>query len=216
MAVLDDKQVGQLKEAFAALVNPVELVMFTQEFECESCNVVSGLLEEIGALSDKISVTVKDFVADAEEAAKYGVDKIPAIVVLGERDYGIRFFGVPGGYEFTTFIKDIIAVSKREHGLSEKITAELKKVDKPVHLQVLVSPTCPYCPAAVGSAHALAMASDNIIADMVETSTFPHLVNKYNVKGVPHTVINEKEGVVGAVPEVELVQKILQTIKEDG
>ena len=70
-----------------------------------------------------------------------GIDKIPAIAIIGERDYGIRFFGVPGGYEFTTFIKDIISVSKREHGLSNAIATELKKVDKPVHLQVLVSPT---------------------------------------------------------------------------
>jgi hypothetical protein len=57
------------------------------------------------------------------------------------------------------------------------------------------------------------LASDNIVADMVETSTFPHLVNKYNVKGVPHTVINEEESVVGAVPETELAQKIVATIQ---
>jgi glutaredoxin-like protein len=141
MAVLDEKQVEQLKEAFAQLVHPVEIVMFTQEFECESCNVVRELLEEIGALSDKITLTVKDFVADAEDAKKYGVDKIPAIIIAGEKDYGIRLFGIPGGYEFTSFIKDIINVSKREHGLSDAVVAELDKVNKPVHLQVLVSPT---------------------------------------------------------------------------
>lgn len=56
------------------------------------------------------------------------------------------------------------------------------------------------------------MASDDIRADMIETSEFPHLVNKYNVKGVPHTVINEKEEVVGAVAETELLQKILKAI----
>ena len=138
---MNDKQIEQLREAFAQLAHPVEIVMFTQEFECESCTVIRGLLEEIGALSDTITITIKDFVADAEEAAKYKVNKIPAIIIIGERDYGIRFFGIPGGYEFTTFIKDIINVSRREHGLPDAIVTELEKVDKPVHLQVLVSPT---------------------------------------------------------------------------
>lgn len=141
MGILDEKQQAQLKEAFAGLVDPVELVMFTQEFECENCEVVRGLLEEIADISDKITVTIKDFVADAGEAGQLKVDKIPAIIVRGDKDYGIRFFGVPGGYEFTTLIKDIINVSKRQHGLSDKILEDLKKVDKPVHLQVLVSPT---------------------------------------------------------------------------
>lgn len=141
MAVLNEEQLQQLKEAFAGLVNPVELIMFTQEFECESCRIVHDLLDDIGGLSDKITVTIKDFAADADEARTYGVDKIPAVIIRDERDCGIRFFGIPGGYEFTTFIKDIINVSKREHGLSDAVAAELKKVDKPVHLQVLVSPT---------------------------------------------------------------------------
>ncbi len=141
MAVLNKKQMQQLREAFTELVDPVELIMFTQEFECESCRMVHGLLDDIGGLSDKIRITIKDFVADADAARAHGVDKIPAVVICGKRDYGVRFFGIPGGYEFTTFTKDIIKVSRKEHGLSDAVAAELRKVEKPVHLQVLVSPT---------------------------------------------------------------------------
>jgi glutaredoxin-like protein len=212
MAVLNDKQREQLKDAFGALVHPVAMVMFTQEFECQNCRTVRELLEEIADISDKITVSIKDFVADGGEAENYGVDKIPAIILLGDRDYGIRFFGVPGGYEFTTLIKDILRVSKREHGLSDDIIQELENVNSPVHLQVMVSATCPYCPAAVSAAHAFAMARDVIRADMIETATFPHLVNKYNVQGVPHTVINEKESVAGAVSEMELAKKVVAAV----
>jgi glutaredoxin len=89
---------------------------------------------------------------------------------------------------------------------------ELAKIDQPVHMQVLISPTCPYCPGAVRTAHRFAMASDHITADMVESSEFPFLAVKYNVHGVPHTVINEEHSVAGSRPEMEVAQAILKAI----
>ena len=56
------------------------------------------------------------------------------------------------------------------------------------------------------------MASDNITADMVEGSEFSFLVVKYNVHGVPHTVINEKHSIVGAQSEIECAHAILKAI----
>ena len=56
------------------------------------------------------------------------------------------------------------------------------------------------------------MASDHISADMVETSEFPFLAVKYNVHGVPHTVINEEHSIVGAEPEMEFAREILKAI----
>ena len=72
---------------------------------------------------------------------KYGVDKIPATVLVGDKDYGIRFYGVPAGYEFTVLIEEIRDIGKRDTGLNKKVLAEVAKIDKPVHLQVLISPT---------------------------------------------------------------------------
>ena len=72
---------------------------------------------------------------------KYGVDKIPATVLVGDKDYGIHFYGVPGGYEFNVLIEDILNIGKRDAELSNDVLAELNKVDQPVHLQVLISPT---------------------------------------------------------------------------
>jgi alkyl hydroperoxide reductase subunit AhpF len=100
-----------------------------------------GLLEEVAALSEKISLEAYDFVKEADLAKKYGIDKIPATALLGDRDYGIRFYGVPAGYEFTSLIEDIIDVSKRDSGLPKELLDELSKIDKPVHIQILISPT---------------------------------------------------------------------------
>jgi glutaredoxin-like protein len=141
MAVLKDKDKEKVKEIFKGITDKVVIVMFTQEHECPHCEMTRVMLEEISVLSDKISLEVHDFVAEKDLADKYGVDKIPATVLVGDKDYGIRFYGVPAGYEFTVLIEEIKEVGKRDPGLRKEVMAELGKVDTPVHLQVLISPT---------------------------------------------------------------------------
>ena len=213
MAVLNDDVKKQLTGAFAELQNDVKIVMFSQEMECQYCTATHELLEEIASLSDKITFEVLDFVKDAEKAKEYGVDKIPCTILLaGETDYGIRFYGVPAGYEFATLIQDIAMVSKRDAGLSDEVKGLLAQIDEPVHMQVLVSPTCPYCPKAVLAAHKFAMQSFLIRGDMVEITEFPFLAVKYEVQGVPMIVINEEHRIPGAVPEADLAKIVAHAI----
>jgi len=141
MAIIPEKDRKKLTDIFKSLSNDVRVIFFTQEFECEHCKMTRNLLEEVAALSEKISLETYDFVKEAELAKKYGIDRIPATALLGDRDYGIRFYGVPAGYEFTSLIEDIMDISKRDAGLPEEILNELSKIDKPVHIQVLISPT---------------------------------------------------------------------------
>ena len=141
MGALKEKDKEKVANIFKGIEKDVKIVMFTQEMECPRCEMTRLMLEEVSGLSEKLSLEVHDFVAEADLAKKYGVDKIPATVILGDKDYGIRFYGVPAGYEFNVLIEDIMDAGKRNPGLSEEVMAELAKVDKPVHLQVLISPT---------------------------------------------------------------------------
>jgi glutaredoxin-like protein len=128
------------------------------------------------------------------------------------RDYGIRYFGIPSGYEFSSLIEDIMMVSSGQSGLSAATKEVLANLEKPVHLQVFVTPTCPYCPQAVLLAHKLAFESDKVKADMVEAIEFPHLSMKYQVQGVPRTVINETVHQEGAAPEAMLLAKLKEAV----
>jgi len=141
MGILKEKDLKKVKDVFKDIDHDVRIVMFTQEMECPHCEMTRTMLEEISGLSGKISLEVHDFVADKDLAKRYGVDKIPATVLVGDKDYGIRFYGVPAGYEFTVLIEEIRDIGKRDTGLNKRVLAELGKVDKPVHLQVLISPT---------------------------------------------------------------------------
>lgn len=217
MALLKDQDKQHLQEEFTKrLKNPVKLVVFTQTIACDFCEQTEEIAQEVAGLSDKITVEVYNFVADKAVADQYGVDKIPATVIEGERDYGIRFFGIPSGYEFSSLIEDIMMVSSGESGLSEDTKKSIATVKDPVHIQVFVTPTCPYCPGAVVLAHKLAMENENIKGDMVESTEFPHLAQKYNVMGVPRSVINETTHIEGAVPEAMFVAQLMEALNPDG
>jgi len=202
-----------VREVFSRLNNPVKIINFTQTLECQYCRETRELLEEITALSDKLSLEVYNFQFDRSVAERYGVDKIPATILFAETapHSRIKFYGIPAGYEFTALLEDIVDISNNKTDLSPEIVADLKKVTWPVHIQVFSTPTCPYCPAAVRTAHRFALLNENIRADMIEAIEFPHLAQKYNVRGVPRSIINENIIIDGAVSEKQFLEKILSS-----
>ncbi|MFB0517106.1 MAG: thioredoxin family protein [Candidatus Neomarinimicrobiota bacterium] len=209
MVLLNDSVREEIKKRFVELVNPVKIVNFTQMIECDYCGDTRRIMEEVAGLSDKISLEVFNFIEDKDQAAAYHIDKIPATVVMGERDVGIRFYGIPSGYEFVTLLEDIVMVSEGDSGLAESTRQKLAALTDPVHLQVFVTPTCPYCPRVVHLAHQFALESDKVVADMVEVIEFPHLGQRYGVMGVPKTVANEQSAAEGALPEAQFLERVL-------
>ena len=215
MSFLKNEDRKFVEDIFKTLKNNVKLVMFTQEVECQYCRETRQILEEISTLSDKVDLNIFNFQLDKVQVQKYNIDKIPATVVLGEKDYGIRFYGIPSDYEFGSLIEDIVDVSRSDTNLSDDIKAQIAQINKPVHLQVFVTPTSPYCPAAVRLAHKLAITNDYITADMIETTEFPHLAMRYNVNEVPRMVVNDAIPIEGALPEQIFVDKILEAFENN-
>jgi glutaredoxin-like protein len=216
MPLLNDEIAGHVKQELAELVGSVRLVVFSQEFECEFCAETWQLIEEVAALSDRATAEIYNFVTDKEKTEELSVDKIPAIAVIGTRDYGVRFYGIPSGYEFVSLLQAIKLVAAGEPELSEETVKALAGVNEPVHVQVFVTPTCPYCQSAVMLAHQLAVASPMVRSDMVEAMEFPHLATKYQVMGVPRTVINETTHIEGAAPEPMVVEKLQEALTSTG
>jgi glutaredoxin-like protein len=215
--MLDKNTAQKARELLGELKGKVRLLVFTQETECMFCAQNKELAEDMAGLSDRITVEVFDFLKDGEAVKRYGIDKIPALAVTGENgDHGIRFYGIPSGYEFISLVEAVKLVSNGEHGLSEDTVRRVSGLKTPVHIEVYVTPTCPYCPRAVVLAHKLALLSEHIRADMVEAIEFPHLAVKHAVMGVPKSVINETHYVEGAVPEKSFVDKLLNAVGGKG
>lgn len=213
MSLIPEEHMEHLKsELGEKLEKPVKIIMFTQEVECQFCSQTKELINEMAGLNPKIQVEIHDFLADTQKARNYGVDKVPAIIITGEKDYGVRFYGLPFGYELQTLIEGIINVSRGRTDIPEEIKLRLKEIKTPVHVQVFVTLTCPHCAKMAAIAHEFAIENEFIKADVINTNEFPHLGLKYNVMGVPKTVINDKIEFIGVLPEDLFLEHILLAI----
>ena len=141
MALLSDKDRAAVQKEFEKLVNPVKVIVFSQELGSETCRQTEWLVKEVAECSDKVSVELLNLVLDRERAEAYGVNRVPAVVVEGERDYGIRFFGLPSGYEFTNLIDSMVVASTGQPSLSAETQSALAGLPGPVHIQVFTTPT---------------------------------------------------------------------------
>ena len=110
--------------------------------QSETGPIAEQLLTELAALNAHVKLTVHDAGVEPDAARNAGVEGLdPVLVFSGEGVKGkLRYLGLPNGHEFRTLLETLIAVSRKDSGLSEPSKAALAKVEKPVHLQVFVTP----------------------------------------------------------------------------
>ncbi|MGC8608821.1 MAG: protein disulfide oxidoreductase [Thermoplasmata archaeon] len=205
------------------LKNDVDLVVFTSDnAECKYCKESVQLSTEVSELSDKIHLKVYNFDNDKDKVESYGVEKYPATIVSknGVEDGRIVYYGLPSGYEFGSLIEDLKNVSIGEAEVSSKATEVISKIDKPITIKVYVTPTCPYCPRAVGTAHKFALINKNIKGEMIEALEFENESEEVGVSSVPHIVINNgnsKDDVtfVGAYPDDQFAEYVMEAYNHE-
>ncbi|HEY7186859.1 MAG TPA: thioredoxin family protein [Vicinamibacterales bacterium] len=213
MALLSDQDRQTVRERLAAIQRPVTLLFFTQTIGApESAYVTRRVLDELVSLNDRLSLEEVSLVLDRERAAQYGIDDIPAVVLLRDDgvDTRIRFLGAPAGYEFMSLIEAAVLAGTDDSGLSANARALVSEhVSEPLDIRVFVTPTCPHCPRAVTLAHRLAVEHPQIRATCVEATEFMDLSRRYNVTGVPKTVVNDSIEILGALPEDQFVRSVV-------
>jgi len=142
MPLITEDVAADLKVELAKLKDPVRLAVFSQALADPHSEQVKRLALELAALDPKLSVESYNFVLDKEKVQSLGIKRTPAIAVLGqEKDYGIRLYGMPSGYEFGLLIDTIIDVSQGASTLAEETKQALAALDKNVHVQVFSTPT---------------------------------------------------------------------------
>src|SRR4030095_14788162 len=212
MVLLSEKHRETFRARLATLQRPVTILFFTQTIGApETVYLTKRVLEEVVGLSDRLTLEEVNLVLDRERAAQYGIEHIPAIVLLKDgADTRIRFLGAPAGYEFVSLVEAVILAGSDDSGLSANTRALVAEhVTSPLDIQVCVTPTCPHCPRAVTLAHRLAAENPNIHATCVEATEFMDLSRRFNVTGVPKTVVNDTVEILGALPEDQFVRTIV-------
>lgn len=218
-ALIPAQEKARLKRDFRKhLKGDVSLRLFTQRpspiaipgRDCRYCPQVQQLLEELAGLSPKLKLETVDFYAEADEAREQGIPRIPAIVMGPESGGRARFYGLPLGYELPVFIESLKSVSRGATRLSVNTRKQLRRVNRPVRLQVFVTPGSEVSAGMALLAHAMAVECAHVTADVIEAEEFPDLARRYGVRQVPLTVINEIATVNGMVSEGELLERVMQ------
>ena len=187
-----------------------------EDLVCRYCKETEELYKEVIELSDLLKLETYTIENNKEKFDEYKVERIPTAVIKGHNKGLIRFVGIPAGYEFATLLEDLIDASKGKVDLKERNKRKVEAVKEPLHIQVFVTPTCPYCPRAVRIAHKMAFLNENILADMVEASEFPNLSEKYGVYAVPKIVVNDKVEFEGALPEDQFIREVLKAVEKNN
>ena len=183
-------------------------MFFEQTFGCDTCAPTRRVLEQIAEDNPDVALETLNLVLDQEKAAEYGVDRVPAVIISAPGCDRIRYYGAPLGNELPTLLEAIHIAATGETAFSEQNRTRLKTLSAPMTLQVFFTPTCVYCPQMISLANRAAIESPFVSAVAIDATEFPDLVRRYNVNGVPKTVINDAVEIMGAAPEDAFVAAI--------
>jgi alkyl hydroperoxide reductase subunit F len=210
--IIDEKVKKEITPFLEKLTDRVQLILFIEKKNCQFCEKQRELLEELSSLSNNLELSIHDRIQHADEAQKQGIDKVPATIIAGKQDFGIRFFGLTAGHEFSSLVQAIIMVGAGKSGIPPDLERMIQEIKHEVHIEVMTTLSCPYCPKAVHAAHQLAMTNEHIRADMIESEEFPDLARRYDVYGVPKTMINGTHGFDGAQPVQTVYLEVLKAV----
>ncbi len=209
---MDDATKEQVIELFTGIVNDVTAHLFLEEKECLYCNDVKDMVDQLGELTDKLTVVEHKGSLDTGLAKEWGVEHHPAIVLHGKDKYNVKFYGIPAGHEFGALVGSIIDVSTGTAPLPLDVIEDIVSIDKPINIKVFVTPQCPYCPNMTRLAHQASILNPMISSEMIESLEFQELTTKYEVFGVPKTIINETTTIDGLSPVEMFVEKLFESI----
>ena len=218
MPLLSDADRQSVMTRLASLEHSVTMLFFSQTIgEPASALTARQILAEISSLNDRVVLEDVNFILDKDRAAQFGIDRIPAIVLLRDgEDTRIRFLGAPSGYEFASLVDAVVLAGTGESGLTPQSRATIAAHGGAVDIKVFVTPSCPHCPRVVTLAHRMAVESPSVVATCIEATEFLDLAQRYRVTGVPKTIV-EGTGVelLGAVSEATFVETVLSDAKLD-
>jgi glutaredoxin-like protein len=219
-------EIDNVKREMGKLREKVVLKLFT-DFKtqedgsklrrCMACEGTFELLKTLEDLSNgKLQIEEISTEENEEEAIKFNVTKIPAILFVDENDTEIiRYLAHPTGSEFVPFLNSIQYFSGVRPYYADQILTHLKKIRKS-NMKIFITPTCPYCPATVPVLTLFALVSKGkISAEVIDVNLNPDLGMKYEVQGVPMTVINEKEVIHGMFTPQDLLDKLVGSKDRD-
>ncbi len=177
----DAAMVQQLQTVFSRMGQPLVLRLYLDGRPVS--RELEGYMETLAALTD--CLTVEKGEGEPEE-------ELPCVRVCRAdgTDTGLAFHGVPGGHEFTSFVLGLYNAAGPGQSLDPREEQEIRALDQPLRMQVLVSLSCTMCPELVTAAQRIASLNPQVTAEVYDLNHFPQLRDRYQVMSVPCLVLN--------------------------
>ncbi len=179
----------QLTDLFSRMQRDILVKIFTApDAKGDEMRV---FMQEVADCGAKIHL---EFLSDQDEqVANYQVERFPAAVLcdLEGNDLRIRFSGIPGGHELTSLALALYRAATNS-GLEEsQISAITQKVQSPLKLQAAISLSCHLCPTLVTNTIQMALATEQIRMEMIDTGLYPEFKDRYEIMSVPSLIVND-------------------------
>ncbi|MFX1498304.1 MAG: thioredoxin family protein [Promethearchaeota archaeon] len=225
--MFSSNEIENIKREMGKLKNTVVLKLFTdfktetdgsKNRNCAACQGTYTLLRTLEEYSNgKLKIEEYSIVENKDISKKYDVTRIPAIIFTDEDDKEvIRYSTHPTGAEFVPFLNSIQYFSGVRPFYEDQILTNLKKIPKS-QIKIFITQTCPYCPQTVPVLTLFAIVSKGkLTVDVIDVDLNPEIAIAYQVQGVPHTVINEKENIYGMFTPQDLLDALTKGQRDFG
>jgi thioredoxin reductase (NADPH) len=192
---------AQLEALFAKMENP--LVLHAVLDGRPVSEELKSFLSELTSLTSKLSLHLEQ-----GEGESPGTPCVKALNTDGT-ETGIVFHGVPGGHEFNSFVIGLYNASGPGQNLEAGLTDQIRAINHPVSMKVLVSLSCTMCPELVMAAQRIATMNPLVKADIYDLNHFPALRDEYNVMSVPCLVLEPQGKVSFGKKNVEQLLRLV-------
>ncbi len=198
----------KIKETVGNIKEKMTILVFSNNDK--NSKVAVGLIKDLQSIFPKnISIKIIDK-KDKKKMEKHSVSFFPTIKFLDKenKDHGVIFEGTPMGYELKSLLAVIRFFGMNTTQLPDKEYCDVVALKDSVTIEVLVTPSCPYCSDAVIVAHAIAFENSKIKAININAEQHQKKANKYNVSSVPLIIYNGKKQEAGGKSIVEMIYQL--------
>lgn len=198
---LDTNIKTQLQTYLQMLREPIVLAASLDD--SAGAKEMSALLEEIAAMSDKITLTHEDDARKPSFAVKRAATHKDAA-----KEVGIRFAGIPMGHEFTSLVLALLHVGAHPLKLEAEKIAQIAALEDKFHFETYISLSCHNCPEVVQSINLMAVINPNITHVMIDGALYQKEVSDRNIMAVPTIYMNGEEFGAGRMGLEEILPKL--------
>ena len=195
--MLDANMKQQLQGLLTNLREPIELVSSLGD-DAKSAEL-AALLDDIAALSDKVSVTRTD-----DNARR------PSFLIrrASDANVAVRFAGIPLGHEFTSLVLALLQVGGHPPKVSAEVLEQVAALDGDFHFETYFSLSCQNCPDIVQALNLMSVVNPRITHTAIDGGLFQAEVEERKIMAVPTIFLNGQNFGQGRMELEQILAKL--------